>query len=303
MTSTLPTPPIGVSRRRLSSAGQVLLFGGRPDPSWPAEHPIDQKMQFVAFENLDGRPIGIIFNFPCHNNVGGGNRFSGDMFGRAGEIMRRTFGDHVATVSLAAPSGDVSWMDPHRGKTVRDDWDAGQAIAEPILAAYAKGKRRQCDKIVMRRAVERMPDRIFEESTFCRDNCRGDSNRPVIRNRYDPEEKAVRARGQTYCAVEIQCIAFGPVAIVTNPAELFSIYGIRIRDASPFEVTIVSSLSNGYCGYVPTPEAFRHRGYETHRTVYTSRLVKDGGDRIERHSVEQLQRAWHALSPGHKPDK
>ena len=303
MTSTLATPPIGVSRRRLSSAGQVLLFGGRPDPSWPAEHPIDQKMQFVAFENLDGRPIGIIFNFPCHNNVGGGNRFSGDMFGRAGEIMRRTFGDHVATVSLAAPSGDVSWMDPHRGKTVRDDWDAGHAIAEPILAAYAKGKRRQCDKIVMRRVVEQMPDRIFEESTFCRDNCRGDSNRPVIRNRYDPEEKAVRARGQTYCAVEIQCIAFGPVAIVTNPAELFSIYGIRIRDASPFEVTIVSSLSNGYCGYVPTPEAFRHRGYETHCTVYTSRLVKDGGDRIERHSVEQLQRAWHALSPGHKPDK
>ena len=80
----------------------------------------------------------------------------------------------------------------------------------------------------------------------------------------------------------------------TNPAELFSIYGIRIRDASPFEVTIVSSLSNGYCGYVPTSEAFRHRGYETHRTVYTSRLVKDGGDRIERHSVEQLQRGNEA---------
>ena len=55
-------------------------------------------------------------------------------------------------------------------------------------------------------------------------------------------------------------------------------------------MTLVSELTNGYCGYVPIEEAFAQRGYETHRTVYTSRLAKDGGRRIAEASVEMLER-------------
>ena len=290
ITAALPAPPIGASRRRLSPKGQVFLPGGRPDASWPAEHPIDKQMQFVAFEYLDGEPAGLIFNFPCHNNMSGGNNYTGDMFGRAGQIIRENLGQQMATVSLAAPCGDVSYLNA-------DDWAGGRAIAEPILKAYASGERRQCRQMTVRSIVERIPDRPFSESTFCRDNCRGDSNLPVFRKRYDPEEKAVKARGPTDCPVEVQCIAWGPVALVTNPAELFSIYGILIREASPFEVTIVAELSNGFCGYVPTQEAFRHGGYETHRTVFTQRLAKNAGDRIERLSIDRLNQAWQELHP------
>ena len=294
VTDVLRAPPIGVSRRRLSPNGQVFLPGGGPDPSWPAESPIDTKIQFVAFENLDRQPIGFIFNFPCHNNVSGGSNYTGDMLGRAGQIMRQKLGEEMVTVSLAAPCGDVGYFDVTKGnaRTIADDWAGGRAIATPIFKAYASGQRRRCDQLTVRSIVERMPDRPYNESTFCHDNCRGDSNRRMIRERYDPEEKAVKARGQTYCQVEIQCVAFGLVAIVTNPAELFSVYGILIREASPFEVTIVSELSNGYCGYVPTLSAFRHGGYETHRTVFTHRLFKNTGDRIERLSINQLKLAW-----------
>ena len=296
ITAELPAPPIGVNRRRLSPRDQAYHIGAARDPKWPGENPIDTKMQFVAFETLTGDPIGVIFNFPCHNNVYGGNVYSGDMFARAGQEIRRKLGDQVATVSLAAPSGDVGWFHPTGSMTVADDRAGGLAIAKPILEAYEKGRRCPGRELAVESIIERIPDRTYDESTFCRDNCRGDSSRPVFRNRYDPEEKAVQARGQSHCLVEIQCIGFGPVAIVTNPAELFSIYGVRIREASPFEVTIVSSLSNGYCGYVPTPDAFEHKGYETHRTIYTSRLVKDGGDRIERHSVQQLRRVWEEMN-------
>jgi hypothetical protein len=40
-----------------------------------------------------------------------------------------------------------------------------------------------------------------------------------------------------------------------------------------------------------TPESFGHGGYETYRTVYTSRLAKDAGERILRDSVELLHLA------------
>jgi hypothetical protein len=64
---------------------------------------------------------------------------------------------------------------------------------------------------------------------------------------------------------------------------------MEISARSPFATTLVSELTNGYCGYVPTERAFEHGGYETHRTVYTSRLVKEAGDRIVNESVALLQ--------------
>jgi len=289
---TLPAPPIGVPRRRVSPEGQVYMAGVAPDSSYPPENPIDKEMPYIVFENLDGRPLAVIFALACHNNMARGG-YSGDMFGRAGEILREKLGEQVVTLALAAPCGDVGYVEPGSGRTFPDDRAAGRAIAEAILKSYPQAKRRDCGKLVMQSVVKRIPDRPYDPAEFVYDGGRGSSESAVEfhQKRYGPEEIAVRERGQTYCNVEIQVIAFGSVALVTNPAELFSVYGLKIREASPFEVTLASSLTNGYCGYVPTPKSFEHRGYETYRTVYTSRLVKDAGERILRDSVHLLRQA------------
>jgi len=82
----------------------------------------------------------------------------------------------------------------------------------------------------------------------------------------------------------------GNVAVSTNPAELFVDFGLEIKRRSPFEVTMISELTNGYCGYVPTERAFTEKGYETHRTVFSSRLAKNAGQIIVDKAVEMLQR-------------
>jgi hypothetical protein len=213
------------------------------------------------------------------------------MLGRAGQVLRQRLGNEVATVLLAAPSGDVAFNKPGGGRTYADDRAAGAAIAEAILKAYPGAWRSSVDQLRVRSMVDRIPDRPYDPAEFVYDNGRGSSRSAIEfhRQRYEPEEIAVRQRGPTDCEVECQVIAFGNVALVTNPAELFSIYGMRIKELSPFQVTLVASLTNGYCGYVPTPDAFEHRGYETYRTVYTSRLVRDAGERISRTSVDLLR--------------
>lgn len=287
--ATIPAPPIGICRRRVSPEGQVYMTSASPDASYKAENPIDEEMQYVVFENPSGKPLAAIFNFACHNNMVG-RVFSGDMLGRAGEALRDRLGGEIATVALAAPCGDVGFGKPGGGRTYRNDRAAGRAIADAVLESYPAARRRDCAELVMRSVVVRIPDRPYDPAEFVYDGGRGSGKSAVEfhKQRYTPEEAAVRQRGQTYYDVELQVIAFGSVALVTDPAELFSTYSVKIKEGSPFDVTLVSSLTNGYCGYVPTPISFEHGGYETYRTVHTSRLAKNAGERILQDSLDLL---------------
>jgi hypothetical protein len=51
--------------------------------------------------------------------------------------------------------------------------------------------------------------------------------------------------------------------------EPFSAIGVRIKEKSPFEHTLVSGYTNGGFGYIPTREAFSQGGYEVETTPYS----------------------------------
>jgi hypothetical protein len=53
---------------------------------------------------------------------------------------------------------------------------------------------------------------------------------------------------------EIQAIALGDAAVVTNSFELFNEAGARIKNASPFATTIAAAYTNDYLGYLPPSE-------------------------------------------------
>jgi hypothetical protein len=88
-------------------------------------------------------------------------------------------------------------------------------------------------------------------------------------------------------AVEVQGIALGDVAFVGYPAEYFVEFGLQTKAHSPFAVTFVSELTNGWHGYVPTREAFSHGGYEP-RLGDASRLVEEAGDTLCAAGIELL---------------
>jgi Neutral/alkaline non-lysosomal ceramidase, N-terminal len=71
--------------------------------------------------------------------------------------------------------------------------------------------------------------------------------------------KKEKLKGRTFTQTITQ---IGPVAIVPMPGEMFSEISLRIREQSPFEYTLCSSVSNGSLAYFPTQKARRLGGYE-----------------------------------------
>ena len=290
--ASCPAPGYERNRRLLRPSGGVVMLGAdNADDSYPPTGPIDRQMQLLAFTSTDGTPFAIVVNYACHNNCVSGI-YHADIGGRIGDALRELYGEDLVTPFLEAPCADTIWQGPPGGPDRGDELARliGEAAATRIHAALGAALPSPVDRVVIRSTLQDYPDRPWADSTFCRDDCRGSSEemRAQQRRRYDPEEAAVIARGETTCAIELTGISFGDAAIVTNPAELFVEFGIEIKERSPFAVTLVSELTNGYCGYVGPESAFDQGGYEVQRTVHTCRLSKESGRHMTDASVELL---------------
>lgn len=81
------------------------------------------------------------------------------------------------------------------------------------------------------------------------------------------------SRPQTDTA-ELNAVRIGNLAFATAPCEMFKATGVNIRANSPFDMTLVISLTNQRVGYFPTKEAFDYGCYES-QTAYFARGVAE----------------------------
>jgi len=77
----------------------------------------------------------------------------------------------------------------------------------------------------------------------------------------------------------IHVIRIGPAAIVTQPTELFCQFGLDIKRRSPFPLTSVFSICDGYSGYCPTYDAVIAGGYSG-EPIYWTRFAPETGYQI-----------------------
>ncbi len=77
-------------------------------------------------------------------------------------------------------------------------------------------------------------------------------------------------------SLPIHAIQIGPAAIITQPTELFCYFGLEIKRRSPFAITSVFSLCDGYAGYCPTYDAIVGGGYSG-EPIYWTRFTPETG--------------------------
>jgi hypothetical protein len=66
----------------------------------------------------------------------------------------------------------------------------------------------------------------------------------------------------------IDACSFGGVGFVAASYEMFSNSGLYIKENSPYEFTVISTVTNGYNNYIPSLEAYMYGCYESYTAVY-----------------------------------
>ena len=252
--------------------------------------PIDPDVTVLRIDGPDGNLIGVLTNFSCHLDVVGGDKLCSDYPGELSRALKSIYGQHIVSMFLTAPCGDINHIDVSGVFcTKRDHYKRlGRALAgkvvsvmekAPMMADNTLGAKREVvvcscrqpstSDVEAARAHIAAEKRPYDELAYVMDNSQTDLF-------YALETVRMYENPQSAATLEVMAVRIGGLSIVTIPGELFVEFSIAIKAASGFDYTMVSSLTNGSFGYILTREALECGGYER-RLCSSSKMSADTG--------------------------
>ncbi len=293
---------VAFNRRLRMRNGQTFSHPGKNNPeALGFANPTDDDVGVIGVWRADGTLAGCVVNFSCHATTNS-DGIGANWVHYTEKVIQGFYGREATVVFLQGACGDVTQvnnLDP-RANPAPDDWSrfvGGRVGAEALkvllgmsqtrtaevpLAAGSRVweiRRRVPSAVRVAEARERVkgsvgdPDWVWAKETLLLD--------ALIARKREVE-------------VEVQAIQIGPVVCLSNPAEYFVSYGLKLKKRSGFPITFPVELANGCVGYVPDEEAFGPGGggYETRLTSYSNLEVTAG---------TQLMNAALELAAGMKP--
>ncbi|MFC1453239.1 hypothetical protein ACFLSJ_07860, partial [Verrucomicrobiota bacterium] len=124
---------------------RLRFKGGRQINTWLLGHgetdrqclgaagPIDPELGVIAFDNMRGDIMAVLFHFTLHVNTHFGTRFSADFPAVVAARMREHFGPQVVTMHLPGCSGDVN-------KTPMTYREVGDRLAD-VITPLLRGRQ------------------------------------------------------------------------------------------------------------------------------------------------------------------
>ena len=242
-------------------------------------HDADPTLQLLKFTREGGKDI-YVTNFQTHpHQTGGSDKYniSADIIGEYRDNLEAATGALVMYFSGAG--GNINSVSRIKEEQATTDFKAwGKKMAEYAqkieLQPLASGKVQATTEIMYGKINHSMD----EYAVLCKDLYeRWDSGQidvaevkrlgleAGLKLNSGQNARSIYQRstmGETY-DFNITTVAFGDVAFVAAPCEMFDTMGVYIKEHSPFGMTIIATLANDSVGYLPTLETFEYGSYET----------------------------------------
>ena len=300
---------ISFIRRYRMKDGSVRTNPGFTNPN--VDHPLgtpDESLQLIRFKRTGAPDIAIV-NFGTHPDTVGGTKYSADWPG----VVRKTFedgiGGGVKCLFLNGAQGDVNHIkhspSPARKALYADKNKSderalsfaiymGHAVAGAAMSVWdicedvPDGAVRGAVKAYAMPANVPTADEIKWVELF--DAGRKDEIPLSGMEITTLTSRGSRVRelknGPDHFDVLVSSVTIGDsIAFAGLPCEPFVDIGRDIKAQSPFTMTMVTCLTNGSEGYIPSTKAHHEGGYEG----LSSRYTAPTGDKLVAAQIEQLK--------------
>jgi len=276
---------IAHNRRAVYANGKARMYGNTNDRTFShIEGVSDHSVDVLFFWREDKRLEGMAINVYCPTQEVEGQRYlSADFWYDARKLLRKKYGADLYVLPLVGASGDQS---PHllwnkkseAAMRQRRKLSNRQEIARRILRAvenvFDTARNGIQTELPFQHRAERIPLPVWKVSeqrhaqalaTYKAGKDRTDklSSSDYIHWRVSRTMLARHAyqKKNPHYKAELHMLRLGNVALATNPFELYTDYGLRIKARSPAVQTFVVQLTADCAAYLPTPRAVRGGGY------------------------------------------
>jgi neutral/alkaline ceramidase-like enzyme len=230
-----------INRRAIDIDGKASI-GLNPDGA------VDRRIGLMRLEKQDGSPLALVVNYPIHGTVLGDDnmQISGDVTGVVSEYVEQKIGAPVLFINGAA--GNLAPI-----YSVYPTAEAGHLSQFRVLLG---------DKILeANKKIFSTSDsvKLFSSSLTLVTPRKANLSWPSYLNDYTTTTKS----GVNMVKLPVRFLRINDdVAIWSAPVELFCEISNEVRERSPFPFTFYFGYTNGWLGYLPTEEEFKHGGYE-----------------------------------------
>jgi len=247
---------------------RAMMHPGYQNPNFigPAG-PVDTALSLMAIRSTEGRPIALLANYSMH--YFGAPAVSADYFGRFSRLVSKQItpaGAEPCVVMMSqGTSGDLHWMDYSQPRKEITLESYAQEVADIACQAYQSLSYQGGVSLAAAESVLMLKRRTPDEARLA-------WARQMVAKMSSPKPQnipEVYALEQIYlhespqAQVRVQAMRIGELGLVAIPCEVFGITGLKIKNRSPFDTTVVFELANGAEGYIPPPEQHALGGYTT----------------------------------------
>jgi hypothetical protein len=309
---------VAYNRRAVYADGSAQMYGKTNVPEFRGlEGYEDHDVDSLFFWNEAGELIGIVVNVSCPaQEVESRSTVNADFWHPVREALHQRYGSEVCVLGWIGAAGDQS---PHLmyRKTADERMlqlrglnrleEIARRLDRAVDEAYAavKDDRHAGVPLIHRVETLALPMRLVTEAECA--EAKAAAQQAASQIAKDPKAAdQLQRRMKWYEAtverfekqqtdpsptheVEIHVLRIGDVVVCTNPFELFTDYGIRIKARSKAVQTFVVQLA-GPGSYLPTERAVRGGSYSA--VVHSGRVGPEGGQVLVDRTVELIDALW-----------
>lgn len=254
---------------------------------------VDPELQ-VLLASDDGRTRGAVAHFALHCDTVGGTEISADWTHYLRRRLQMELGRDTPVLTPIGPCGDVNHLNVFADVPLRGFAETeriGNRIGNAAIAALRQPQPLQPGPVCGLRREICLRTRTPTESELS--EARRILAQPApegvdfTMERVEARRRVLAAEAGPTLRVDIGVLAFGNVALVAIPAELFTELGRRIKAGSPFDHTLVVTLAHRSIMYVGAKHNYEEGGYE----MVTSMVVPGAGEQMVDAALALLREA------------